>query len=296
MMRSGSSRSFTAAPSSPRASQAPGSVSRSPAGSRRRMVATSATRHGQAVAVSSRSRCRSPAPRTRWQVSKPQVLVVDDDRQICRALLVGLTKQGYDVQLATSGEEALDLAVEAPPGLILLDLGLPGMSGVDVCRELRQWSRVPIIVLSAQGEDRTKVAALDSGADDYLTKPFGLEELFAHMRAVLRRTKDEAASPVLLNGALRLDHAAHAVTLDGQPVSLTRTQYELLRYLMAHAGKLVTYRALIAAVWGPNYEGDDTRNLRVFIAQLRRKIESDPTAPSYILTMSGVGYRFRPEP
>jgi len=229
-------------------------------------------------------------------VSKPQVLVVDDDRQICRALLVGLTKQGYDVQLATSGEEALDLAVEAPPGLILLDLGLPGMSGVDVCRELRQWSRVPIIVLSAQGEDRTKVAALDSGADDYLTKPFGLEELFAHMRAVLRRTKDEAASPVLLNGALRLDHAAHAVTLDGQPVSLTRTQYELLRYLMAHAGKLVTYRALIAAVWGPNYEGDDTRNLRVFIAQLRRKIESDPTAPSYILTMSGVGYRFRPEP
>ncbi len=221
-----------------------------------------------------------------------RVLVVDDDPQMRRALRVGLEKHGCEVRLAGSGKEALDLAASASLDVILLDLMLPGMSGLDVCKDLREWTQVPIIVLSARGQEHDKVVALDCGADDYLTKPFGLEELLARMRAVLRRSHNTPDSPVLQSGALRLDQAAHRVTLDGEVVRLTPTEYELLRHLMLHAGKIVTHGALLRAVWGPGYE-DDNRILRVYILQLRRKLEPDPSSPTYILTEPGVGYRFR---
>ena len=227
-------------------------------------------------------------------MSGPAVLVVDDEPQIRRALRVGLTGHGYDVQVASSGEEALDLAAVSPPSVVILDLMLPGISGLDVCKELRQWSRVPIIVLSAKGEERDKVEALDLGADDYLTKPFGIDELLARIRAALRRTAGDAPSPVLQVGELQLDQARRLVTSGGREVHLTPTEYEVLRYLMANAGKVITHRALLRAVWGPDYEGG-SQTLRFFIVQLRRKIEPDPSLPTYIRTEPGVGYRFRAE-
>jgi two-component system KDP operon response regulator KdpE len=172
---------------------------------------------------------------------------------------------------------------------------LPGMSGLEVCAELRRWSPVPILVLSAKGEERDKVEALDIGADDYLTKPFGMGELLARLRAVQRRSAGGSASPVLECGDLRLDADRRLVTLRGEAVHLTPTEYDVLRYLMASAGKVVTHRTLLRAVWGPAYE-DASPTLRVFIAQLRGKIEPDPARPSYIRTEPGVGYRFRTEP
>ena len=225
-------------------------------------------------------------------MSGPRVLVVDDEPQIRRALRVGLAGRGYDVQLAATGEEALDLAAVAPPSVVILDLMLPGMSGLEVCRALREWSQVPIIVLSAKGEERDKVEALDLGADDYLTKPFGMDELLARIRVALRRVADAPASPVLEHGDLRLDQAARLVTVGGREVHLTPTEYEMLRYLMANAGKVLTHRTLLRAIWGPGYE-DGTQTLRFFIVQLRRKIEPDPSRPTYIRTEPGVGYRFR---
>ena len=224
-----------------------------------------------------------------------RVLVVDDNPQMRRALRVGLVKHDFEVQLASSGEEALDLAASMAPGLILLDLMLPGRSGLEVCRELREWTQVPIIMLSARGQEQDKVVALDCGADDYLTKPFGMAELLARIRAVLRRSQPTADTPVLENGALRLDQSAHEVTLNGEMLHLTPTEYELLRYLMLHAGKIATHHTLLSAVWGPGYE-DDNRILRLFVLQLRRKIEPDPSDPTYILTEPGVGYRFRSQP
>ena len=228
-------------------------------------------------------------------MSGPQVLVVDDEPQIRRALRVGLVNHGYEVQVASSGEEALDLAASAPPDLVILDLMLPRLSGLEVCKELRQWSQAPIIVLSARGQERDKVEALDHGADDYLTKPFGMDELLARMRAALRRTASGASSPILTSGDLQLDQNRRLVTLHGQAVHLTPTEYAILQYLMAHAGKVITHHALLAAVWGPGYQ-DSSHILRVFIAQLRRKIEPNPSRPSYIRTEPGVGYRFRAEP
>lgn len=222
----------------------------------------------------------------------PRVLVVDDEPQIRRALRVGLTGLGYDVQLTSSGEEGLDLAAVAPPDVVILDLMLPGMSGLDVCKALREWSQAPIIVLSAMGAERDKVKALDLGADDYLTKPFGMDELLARIRVALRRTVGEASPPVLESGDLRLDQARRLVTSRGQEVHLTPTEYDMLRYLMANAGKVVTHRALLRAVWGPGYE-DGSQTLRFFIVQLRRKIEPDPSRPTYIRTEPGIGYRFR---
>lgn len=224
-------------------------------------------------------------------MSGPRILVVDDEPQIRRALRVGLSGHGYVVQLASSGEEALDLAASSTPGVVILDLMLPGISGLDVCRELRQWSAVPIIVLSAKGEERDKVQALDLGADDYLTKPFGMDELLARIRVALRRGQGGAPSPIMQCGELRLDQVRRLVTLANQEVHVTPTEYEVLRYLMANAGKVVTHRTLLRAVWGAGYE-DATQTLRVFIAQLRRKIEPDPTRPVYLRTESGVGYRF----
>jgi two-component system KDP operon response regulator KdpE len=198
------------------------------------------------------------------------------------------------VQLATSAEEALDLAVRAPPDLVVLDVELPDMSGLEVCTALREWSEVPIIILSAQAEERTKVEALDRGADDYLTKPFGSEELLARVRAVLRRYAGEATVPVLESGELRLDQSRRLVTLRGCQVHLTPTEYEILRYLMANTGKVVTHRTLLRAVWGPGYEEDHSA-LRVFIAQLRGKIERGADRGRYIETAARVGYRFRGE-
>ncbi len=225
-------------------------------------------------------------------MSRPRVLVVDDEPNIRRALRVWLADHGYDVRLAASGEEALDAAAVAPPDVVILDLVLPGLSGLEVCRGLREWSQAPILVLSARGEERDKIEALDLGADDYLTKPFGMGELLARLRAILRRTTGGSPSPVLASGDLRLDQARRLVTLAGREVHLTPTEYEMLRYLMANAGKVITHRTLLGAVWGPSHE-DASETLRVFIAQLRRKIEPEPHRPTYIRTEPGIGYRFR---
>ena len=227
-------------------------------------------------------------------MSSPRVLVVDDEPQIRRALRVGLVSHGYQVQMAASGEEALELAASAPPDVVILDLVLPGRNGLEVCQALREWSPVPIIVLSARGQERDKVQALDLGADDYLTKPFGMDELLARIRVALRRAGGAPPSPILASGELRLDQARRLVTLRGEPVHLTPTEYDVLRYLMANAGQVVTHRALLTAVWGPGYE-DSARMLRVFIAQLRRKIEPVPARPTYVRTEPAVGYRFRDE-
>ena len=228
-------------------------------------------------------------------MSRPRVLVVDDEPNIRRALRVWLADHGYDVRLAASGEEALDAAAVAPPDVVILDLVLPGLSGLEVCRGLREWSQAPILVLSARGEERDKIEALDLGADDYLTKPFGMGELLARLRAMLRRTSGGSPSPVLASGDLRLDQARRLVTLAGREVHLTPTEYEMLRYLMANAGKVITHRTLLGTVWGPSHE-DASETLRVFIAQLRRKIEPEPHRPTYIRTEPGIGYRFRLDP
>jgi two-component system KDP operon response regulator KdpE len=221
-----------------------------------------------------------------------RVLVVDDEPNIRRALRVWLGEHGYEVQLAATGEEALDLAALEPPDVIILDLILPDISGLEVCRSLRDWSQAPIIVLSAKGEEHDKIEALDLGADDYLTKPFGMGELLARMRAALRRVDSGPATPILESGEIRLDQARRLVTVQDKEVHLTPTEYEMLRYLMANAGKVVTHRTLLRTIWGPSHE-DASETLRVFIAQLRRKIEPDAHRPSYIRTEPGIGYRFR---
>jgi two-component system, OmpR family, KDP operon response regulator KdpE len=225
----------------------------------------------------------------------PQILIIDDEPQICRALRIGLSAHGYEVRIAASGEDGLDLAAVTVPDAVILDLMLPGLSGLEVCGELRGWSQVPILVLSARGEERLKVEALDLGADDYLTKPFGRNELLARLRAILRRTAGESPSPVLECDELQMDTVRHLVMLSGQPVHLTPTEYNVLHYLMASAGKVVTHQMLLRAVWGPAHE-DASSTLRVFVAQLRRKIEPDPARPRYIRTEPGIGYRFRTEP
>jgi two-component system, OmpR family, KDP operon response regulator KdpE len=224
-------------------------------------------------------------------VSSPRVLVIDDEPQIRRALRAVLAGNGYQVLLAASGEEGLNLGAERSPDLVILDLMLPDISGLEVCRELRAWSQVPILVLSARGQEEDKVAALDLGADDYLTKPFGTNELLARLRAALRRRPGEAPPAIMTSGDLRLDQARRQVTLGGRELRLTPTEYEMLRYLMANAGKVVTHRALLREVWGSGYE-DAGRTLRVFISQLRRKIEPTASSPRYIRTEPTVGYRF----
>ena len=227
-------------------------------------------------------------------MSRQRVLVVDDEPNIRRALRVWLGDHGYDVQLVASGEEALDAAAVVPPDVVILDLVLPGLSGLEVCEGLREWTQVPILVLSARGAEQDKIQALDLGADDYLTKPFGMGELLARLRAMLRRSAGGPPSPVLESGELRLDQARRLVTLADREVHLTPTEYEILRYLMANAGKVITHRTLLGAVWGPSHE-DASETLRVFIAQLRRKIEPEPHHPTYIRTEPGIGYRFRHE-
>ncbi|HLT20606.1 MAG TPA: response regulator transcription factor [Thermomicrobiales bacterium] len=225
---------------------------------------------------------------------KPRILVVDDEPQILRALNAGLRANSYEPVLAADGEEALTRAATDPPNVIVLDLQMPGTDGLEVIRQIREWSTVPIIVLSAHAEERDKVQALDTGADDYLTKPFGMEELLARIRVALRRANRAASGdPVLDFGRLRIDLAARVVTLDGEEVHLTPTEYELLRELATNAGKVMTHQMLLTRVWGPASEGS-TNYLRVYINQLRHKLEPDAARPRYILTDPGVGYRFRP--
>ena len=222
-----------------------------------------------------------------------RILVVDDEPQILRSLRTTLASHGYDVQTAATGEEALAAVDGRLPDLVVLDLVLPGLSGLEVCRRLRARSSLPILVLSARGDERDKVAALDLGADDYLTKPFGVNELLARIRAALRRAAGaRGPSAVVEAGALRVDFDRRQVTLDGAEVRLTPTEFDLLKVLVANAGRVLTHGYLLRTVWGPEYEGE-SQLLRVFIGQLRRKVERDPSRPQHILTDPGVGYRFR---
>lgn len=222
-----------------------------------------------------------------------RVLVVDDERQIRRALSTGLRANGYEVETAADGDEALTLAAANPPDLVILDLEMPGVSGLEVITELREWSQVPIIVLSAHALEREKVQALDAGADDYLTKPFGMSELLARMRVALRHAggRNDTQGPLAF-GNLSIDLTARVVFVGGTEVHLTPTEYELLRTLATNAGRVLTHSMLLTAVWGPA-SADATNYLRVYVNQLRKKIETDPTQPRLIVTEPGVGYRFR---
>ncbi|MGZ8666582.1 MAG: response regulator transcription factor [Solirubrobacterales bacterium] len=219
-----------------------------------------------------------------------RVLVCDDEPQILRALRVILRDAGYEAVTATSGEEALDRAAVKPPAAAILDLMLPDFDGVEVTKRLREWSEMPIIVLSAVGEEEAKVRALAAGADDYVTKPFGPPELVARLEAALRRARPEASEPIIVDDGLEIDLAARVVRRDGEPVHLTPTEFELLRALAQNRGRLMTHRALLVEVWGLEY-ADDTQVLRVHVANLRRKIEPED-GPRYIHTDPGVGYRF----
>jgi len=222
-----------------------------------------------------------------------RVLVVDDDVQIRRALRGGLIAHGYAVELAVNGQEALERVAQWHPDVIILDLSLPDMDGLAVCRELREWSRVPIIILSVRSGERDKITALNLGADDYLTKPFGMGELIARIRVALRhaaRASGPGAEAQFRTGDLVIDFERRRVTVGGNEARLTPTEYEVLKYLATHAGMVVTHRSLLHAVWGPQYD-EEVQYLRVFIGQLRRKIEPVPARPRYLLTEPGVGYR-----
>jgi two-component system, OmpR family, KDP operon response regulator KdpE len=222
---------------------------------------------------------------------KHRILVVDDDRQLLRALRINLSARGYEVMVAPDGETALNAASRQPPDLVVLDLGLPDVDGVDVVEGLRGWSAVPVIVLSARDQEQSKVRALDAGADDYVTKPFGMDELLARVRAALRRGSPVPQEPVVTTEAFTVDLAARRVTRDGANVRLTPTEWHLLEVLVRNAGKLVPHRQLLQEVWGPKYESE-TNYLRVYLAQLRAKLEPDPARPRHLLTEPGMGYRF----
>ncbi len=222
-----------------------------------------------------------------------RILVVDDEPQIRRFLRVSLGAQGYDVVEAASGQEAVLKAGGERPDLVILDLGLPDMDGMEVLRQVREWSKVPVIILSVRGRETDKVAALDAGADDYLTKPFGVAELTARIRAAMRhQLQATAPEPVFESGGLKVDLAGRTVSVSGREVKLTPTEYELLRVLVTHAGKVITHQHLLREVWGPA-SVDQTHYLRVYVGQLRQKIEPDPTQPQYVVTEPGVGYRLR---
>jgi two-component system, OmpR family, KDP operon response regulator KdpE len=228
-------------------------------------------------------------------VTGARVLVVDDEPQILRALQLKLRTAGYTVETAATAEEALMKAAMRPPEAIILDLLLPDASGTDVCRELRTWSKVPIVVLSAVGEETEKIAALDAGADDYVTKPFSGDELLARVRAQLRRSAP-ASRPVLEIGELRIDLEKRLVTMGGATVALTPIEYDLLRLFAANEGKLLTHPTILREIWGPAY-GEESNYLHVYVSHLRRKIEPDPARPRYLLTQPGVGYRLvAPDP
>lgn len=219
------------------------------------------------------------------------VLVVDDEPQIRRALGTNLRARGYDVVLAASGEEALTLAAERHPDVVILDLGLPGIDGIEVVRGLRGWASMPIVVLSVREGEADKVAALDAGADDYVTKPFGMNELLARLRAALRRSTPAEEEAVIVTDAFTIDLAAKRVVREDEEVHLTPTEWHLIEVLVRNEGKLVSQRQLLQEVWGPQYE-TETNYLRVYLAQVRRKLEPDPSRPRYFITEPGMGYRF----
>jgi two-component system, OmpR family, KDP operon response regulator KdpE len=225
-------------------------------------------------------------------MSAPRVLVVDDEPQIVRGLKIILRSAGYTVEAAETKAQALALLAARPPDALVLDLVLPDGQGVEVCREVRRWSRLPIVVLSAVGDEREKVRALDAGADDYITKPFGSDELLARLRAVLRRSAEAGGSPRIELGELVIDLADRRVTRIGEEVHLTPIEFELVRVLAQHHGRLVTHRKLLQEVWGPEY-GAETHYLRVHVAHIRAKLEADPARPQHIITEPGVGYRLR---
>jgi two-component system KDP operon response regulator KdpE len=221
-------------------------------------------------------------------------LVVDDERAIRRYLHAALNAQGYTVYEAGGGKEALNMVVGDRPDLIILDLGLPDIDGVEVTRQLREWTHIPIIILSVREQETDKIAALDAGADDYLTKPFSSGELMARMRVALRRSMQTAAEPIFKMDNLNVDLTRRLVKVAGEEVSLTPTEYDLLRILVQNAGRVLTHRQLLRQVWGGAYESE-AHLLRVNMSNLRRKIEPDPTRPHYIITEPGVGYRLRAE-
>ena len=222
-------------------------------------------------------------------MSGQRVLVVDDEPQILRALRATLHGAGYTVDVAATAEEALTAAASHPPEAVILDLVLPDGNGTDVCRELRSWSDAPVIVLSAVGEERQKIAALDAGADDYVTKPFSVDELLARLRAVLRRRTSEQ-EPVVTIGDLEIDIPQRIVTVRGERIKLSPHEFDLLRVLAQNRGKLLTHSALLREVWGPAYQVE-AHYLHVYVSHLRKKIEPDPSSPRYILTEPGAGYR-----
>ncbi len=223
-------------------------------------------------------------------MSVARVLVVDDEPQIRRALEMALEGAGYKVDAVSTAAQARIETATRPADAIILDLVLPDGSGIDLCREFREWTAVPILVLSAVGEERRKVEALDAGADDYVTKPFGVDELIARLRASLRRA-GPTTEPVLEVGEFRLDLAKHLVTRGGEPLQLTPHEFRLLRCFLQNEGKLLTHRVILREVWGPAYQ-TESHYLHVYVSQLRRKIEADPARPRYLLTESGAGYRF----
>ena len=220
-----------------------------------------------------------------------RILVVDDDMPILRTLAANLRVRGYDVDLAPSGEAALEAAARHPPDAVILDLGLPGIDGIDVIRGLRGWTNTPIIILSARDAQAAKIAALDAGADDYVTKPFGMGELLARLRAALRRSDRAVAEPVVVTPDFTVDLQAKKVHGPSGEIRLTPTEWHLVEVLVRNAGKLVTARQLLAEVWGPQY-GDAAGYIRVHLAHIRRKLEPDPSRPRYFCTEPGMGYRF----
>ena len=226
---------------------------------------------------------------------KPLILIVDDEPQIRRLLTISLEANSYRILSAATGQEGLVLAAQHRPALIILDIGLPDLSGQEVLHRLREWSNAPVIILSVQDDEQGKVAALDAGADDYVTKPFNTDELLARLRVALRHAtkKEEAASFQTKN--LIVDLATRRVTANGKEVKLTATEYNLLRFLVRHAGKVLTHRQILREVWGAGHD-DDTHYLRVYVAHLREKIEANPEQPELILTELGVGYRFVADP
>ena len=223
-----------------------------------------------------------------------RVLVVDDENAIRRYLRTALTAQGFTVYEAASGEEAVNAVLSDRPDIIILDLGLPDFDGIEVTRRLREWSQTPIIILSVREAENDKIAALDAGADDYLTKPFGTGELMARMRVAMRRLANKSNEPVIQVDDLKMDLSCRLVTVKDQEIPLTPTEYDILRLLMQNAGKVITHRQLLRQVWGTAYESE-MHLLRVNISNLRHKIETDPARPHYLVTESGVGYRLRIE-
>lgn len=225
--------------------------------------------------------------------NNPHILVIDDEPQILRAMRTILTEKGFKVTIASRGEEGLTLAAIHEPDLVILDLGLPDIDGLEVCARLREWTQIPIIILSVRESERDKVAALDTGADDYLTKPFGIEELLARVRVALRHSVSNKGeqTKVVKAGPISVDLAWHIVKRGEDEVKLTGTEYKLLAYLAANHGRILTHQSILTHVWGPA-DANHTEYLRVYMRQLRKKLEDDPEQPQYILTEPGIGYRF----